>query len=267
MWHTGVKHTVYCHEPRPCCICGEEKEDWRHVMTCKSLDGSLHRSDSWEKVKKDMEIWQLRNDFWTAVQKGLKLYIYHPLRWVKEDPHNPTPQPLSPFPHGVNQPRNLLKQAYRAQSNIGWDNFTKGRITRNWQNYINHHLQNKNIKLPKDKWAAKLIIALWEHLRQVWNLRNGVYHAENNGRVSRYKLEAPSRAMTDTWERHQELQGRLKTFQHQHFEDHVQIENIHYDSKQCWIGLAKLFLDESESVTLVENIPLIAFLTRRAGIG
>jgi hypothetical protein len=73
--------------------------------------------------------------------------------------------------------------------------------------------------------------------------------------------------MTTTWEIHQELQGRLKTFQHQHFEDHEQIENLLYDSKQWWIGLAKLFIDESEPVTPVENTPLAAFLKRRAGIG
>jgi hypothetical protein len=136
-------------------------------MTCRSLDASLHRADSWEKLKKDMAIWQLWNDFWTAVQKGVQIYIDHPLLWVKEDPHNPTPQTLTPFPHGFNQPHNLLKQAYRAQSNIGWDNLTKGRITRHCQIYINHHLQNKNIKLPKDEWAAKLITSLWEHLQRV----------------------------------------------------------------------------------------------------
>jgi hypothetical protein len=38
MWHAGMKHTLYYHEPRPCCMCGEEKEDWRHVMTCRSPD-------------------------------------------------------------------------------------------------------------------------------------------------------------------------------------------------------------------------------------
>jgi hypothetical protein len=138
---------------------------------------------------------------------------------------------------------------------------------RHLQNYTNQHLQNNNINLPKEEWAATLLIALWEHLRRVWNFCNGVYHAENRGRISKYKLEAQSRAITTTWERHHELQGRHKTFQHQHFEDHMQIENIHYDSKQCWIGLAKLFLDESESVTLFENTALAAFLTRRAGIG
>jgi hypothetical protein len=82
-----------------------------------------------------------------------------------------------------------------------------------------------------------------------------------------YKLEAKSRAMINTWERHQELEGRLKTFQHHNLNDHEQIENLHYDSKQCWIGLAKLFLDESESVTPVKNTPLAGFLRIRAGIG
>jgi hypothetical protein len=42
---------------------------------------------------------------------------------------------------------------------------------------------------------------------------------------------------------------------------HNQIDNLLYNSKQCCIGLAKIFLDESESVTPVENIPLAAFLT------
>jgi hypothetical protein len=117
-WHTGVKHILYYHEPHPCCMCGEEKEDWRHVMTCRSLDASLHRSYSWEKVKKDMAIWQLPNDFWTTIKKGVQFYIYHPLRRVKEDTHNPTPPPVIPFPHGFNQPRNLLEQAHRAQSTL-----------------------------------------------------------------------------------------------------------------------------------------------------
>jgi hypothetical protein len=60
-------------------MCGEEKEDWMHVMTYISLEASLHRADSWGKVKKDMAIWQLPNNFWTAIQKGLQFYIHHPL--------------------------------------------------------------------------------------------------------------------------------------------------------------------------------------------
>jgi hypothetical protein len=73
--------------------------------------------------------------------------------------------------------------------------------------------------------------------------------------------------MQTIWERRQELQGRLKTFQHQQFDEHEQIYNLHYNSKQCCTGPPKLYLDECESVTPVENTPLEAFLTRRAGIG
>jgi hypothetical protein len=105
MWHIGVKHILYYHEPRPCCISGDKKEDGRQVMRCRSLDASLQKADSWEKVKTDMERWQLPNDFWAAIKKGLQFYIDHPLRRVKEDPKNRTPQPVSPFPHGFNQPR------------------------------------------------------------------------------------------------------------------------------------------------------------------
>jgi hypothetical protein len=52
-------------------MCGEEKEEWMHVIPCRSLDAALHRANSWGKVKKDMAIWQLPNDLWTTVQKGL----------------------------------------------------------------------------------------------------------------------------------------------------------------------------------------------------
>jgi hypothetical protein len=184
MWYTGMKHTIYHNEPRPCCMCGDDKEDWRHVITCRSLDASLHRADSWEKVKKDMAIWQLPPDFWTTVQKGLQLYIDHPQQRVQDDPQKPIQQPVSPCPPGFNQPHNRLKQAYHAQYNIGWGNFTKGRITRHWQIYINYHLQSKNISLPGKEWAPKLIIALLEHLGRIWNLRNGVYHTDYRGKSS-----------------------------------------------------------------------------------
>jgi hypothetical protein len=55
-------------------------------------------------------------------------------------------------------------------------------------------------------------------------------------------------------------------FQHQHYNVHKQIENIYYDNKKYWIELTKLFLDESDSVTPVENTPFAAFLKIKAGI-
>jgi hypothetical protein len=35
--HTGALHEQWYNEETPCCMCGGH-EDWRHVLTCKSLD-------------------------------------------------------------------------------------------------------------------------------------------------------------------------------------------------------------------------------------
>jgi hypothetical protein len=35
--------------------------------------------------------------------------------------------------------RNLLQQAFMTQSEIGWDNFLKGRISRDWLTYVHYN--------------------------------------------------------------------------------------------------------------------------------
>jgi hypothetical protein len=97
------------------CFCPHDSQIWRWSQSCGETAFSLLIQHN--KIKPD-----------------------HSLRRANEDPRNPTPQPVSPFPHGFNQPHNLLKQAYCAHLNIGWDNFTKRRITRHCQDYINQYL-------------------------------------------------------------------------------------------------------------------------------
>jgi hypothetical protein len=140
-------------------MCGNAHEDWRHVISCRALDENLNRADSWEKFKKAMAIWKLPPDFWTAVQKGMQFYI--------EENEPPTTQAPAPFQPTLNNARNLLRQAYRAQYAVGWENFMKGRIVRKWETYIAFHIRQKQIGLPAKEWAAKLIIALWDHLHRI----------------------------------------------------------------------------------------------------
>jgi hypothetical protein len=61
-------------------MCGNAKEDWRHVISCRALDADLNRANSWEQVKKAMTIWKLPPDFWMATQKGIQFYIYNPYK-------------------------------------------------------------------------------------------------------------------------------------------------------------------------------------------
>jgi hypothetical protein len=79
-WHTVSRHVKFYGGYRPCCFFQETKEDWIHILNYPSLDASYHRDASWQKFKKDMQMWRLPADFWTALEKGL----HHLPRDIKE---------------------------------------------------------------------------------------------------------------------------------------------------------------------------------------
>jgi hypothetical protein len=94
-------------------------------------------------------------------------------------------------------------------NNTYWDNFLKGRISRDWITYERHkeahsHGHGKSKSKSKD-WSAKFIGGLWEHLKRLWQSRNDIYHQCNEGTIARYNLEALEREMGNLWTRHTEL--------------------------------------------------------------
>jgi hypothetical protein len=125
LWHTGTRHQQYYAGAKPCCMCNCATEDWHHVITWGSFDASLHRVASWGKFRKSMERWHLPPYFWMTIDKGINYY--------KERPHKHTAnsidnEPQKPFGVTFTTSRNLLQQAFRTQSHIGWNNILKGRI-------------------------------------------------------------------------------------------------------------------------------------------
>jgi hypothetical protein len=82
--HTGAPHEQWYGKAKPCCMCGDN-EDWRHVITCKSLDAELIRADSWIKLRKVMEKWGMSQDMWIAIENGVCNYTMNP---KKRDPDN-----------------------------------------------------------------------------------------------------------------------------------------------------------------------------------
>jgi hypothetical protein len=98
--HQG-KHKQYYGCQKPCCMCGDAHEDWRHVITCKSLDASLHRTESWTKVKKAMKVWRIPPYFWISIEKVINHYAAHPL---KRDKKYMPPEPQKTFWYNVLYP-------------------------------------------------------------------------------------------------------------------------------------------------------------------
>jgi hypothetical protein len=143
----------------------------------------------------------------------------------------------------------------------------KGRIFGQWETYIAFHIRQKQIRLPAKEWAAKLSIALWDHLHQIWTFRNGVLHEDNQGRIARYKVEALYRNIEVVWDRYKVLQGYMDTTLQGHFQQREITNNLRQDSKACWTTLATLYLEETENKTEFGNPGMETFLMRRSGIG
>jgi hypothetical protein len=140
---TGARHEQWFGEVKPCCVCGDH-EDWWHVLTCKALDAELIRADSWKKLRKMMDKWSLSSDMWIATENGVQRYTLNPL---KRDPDNMPPAPPSTFGITFHTPINRLKVVFCSQSQIGWDNFLKGRLSRDWITCMDHHFQADGSKL------------------------------------------------------------------------------------------------------------------------
>jgi hypothetical protein len=162
LWHTETRHQKYFGDSRPCCMCNCETEDWRYVLTCVSLDASIHRAASLVKLKKSMERWHLTPDFWTTREKGINHYTEQP---HKRTIHSKDNGPQKPFGFTFNTPMNLLQQAFRTQSHIGWENFLKCHISRDWLTYVRHNEAHSNGHDKSKGWPAKFIGGVWENFK------------------------------------------------------------------------------------------------------
>jgi hypothetical protein len=120
----------------------------------------------------------------------------------KHDNDNMPTEPSPPFGPTFYVPRNRLKVAFRAQSQIWWDNFLKGKLIQDWITCMGHHFQSSGSKLTGQECITKLIMSLWEHMDRLWTYHNNIYHENTNQQVARYKMEAPDIRYDERWEKH-----------------------------------------------------------------
>jgi hypothetical protein len=161
------------------------------------------------------------------MENGVHHYTLNPL---KRYPDNMLSEPPLPFVTAFHTPRNRLRVAFCAQSQIGWDNFLKGRLSCDWITCMDHHFQSNGSKLTGQECIAKRILGMWEHMDHIWTYRNNRYHKNTNQQVARYTTEALYRRYEEIWEKHAGLVKRLHAFQTKHFENRTSIGNLNYES-------------------------------------
>jgi hypothetical protein len=239
LWHTGKRNGHIYRGKKACCFCNTEEEVWNHALSCGSLNATLVREASWAKVKKAMAPWTMPPDFWTAIEKGLQ--------YDTRNASQNNKGAAAPFPGTFNNPRNLLRQAFREQDEIGWSGIFKGRIATQWKVYIVQHLAAKRIKLKMQEWAPKLINTIWDHTTHLWHYRNDAVHSRDNKQAAQFKITALEREKERIKIKHEELRHMLHAFQSRHLERRVAIAELHYNGQKWLAELARLYLDESEN--------------------
>jgi hypothetical protein len=133
------------------------------------------------KVKKAMAPWKMPPDFWIAIEKGLQ----HNTRNASQN----NTGAARPLPGTFNNPRNLLRQAFIEQDEIGWSGLFRGRIATQWKVYTAQHLAAKGIKLKMQEWAPALINAIWDHTTHLWQYRNDAVHSRDNKHTAQFKID------------------------------------------------------------------------------
>lgn len=158
------KNATLSEECRHCQTGAIETDD--HIITCTS-ELRMSATQHWRTTVGEY----LSGDTTPKVVKqALMLGFNH---WLLRQP---VPNIEQHMPHLPLQ----VKAAYIAQTKIGWDHLIRGRCTHLWQPIIQHHIQRaKGSKTTSTSWAAGLILALWNGVLAIWDVRNREHHGHD----------------------------------------------------------------------------------------
>lgn len=143
-------------------------EDDDHILLCTSplrMKAKYH----WDQVVSE---YLSREYTPLAVKQALMLGFHH---WLLNQPIPNIETTFGHLPLAV-------KAAYKAQTAIGWDHMIRGRCSNLWQPIIQHHLKISSIqgsKMTSTNWITGLILACWNGVLSIWDVRNREYHGHD----------------------------------------------------------------------------------------
>jgi hypothetical protein len=136
-----------------------------------------------------------------------------------------------------------------------------------WIECVKIHIEHENIKLQAKEWAPKIILALWDHMLRLCQYRNNALHEDDSTRMAQFKVEALDRDIARLAVRHNDLRSKVHEVQERHMERREHIQTLQHNSWQCWVSLAKLYLDEAENRIETDTHLLEQYSQVRVGVG
>ena len=151
----------------------------------------------------------------------------------------------SPSAHTMDEWPPELRRAYKAQSNIGWNQVLLGRIARHWENITNYQ-QLREVTGNSSRWISRAIHLCWSFGLDLWQARNQLVHG-TIGETSRVEHKRATELITYMYS---EILPFIPQRDHSIFpRSKTDLLSLPHHSQLAWLGRVKfMYPDEYKQV-------------------
>jgi hypothetical protein len=187
MLPVGEKVNKYDDKYSPQCpTCKQEIETQDHLHQCTGFSRRKWRNTLYSTLQDKANDIKTRPQLIDIMREGLASYLQQlPMDHNK---YNNTPYQL------------LIEQ----QSAIGWDNFLRGRLSKEWKrlqmDYLKEHPHHQDNHEAGNKWVNTIIRTLWNQWFEMWKDRNKDRHGRDTTTRTAAKREQHKREITKLYE-------------------------------------------------------------------
>ena len=150
----------------------DETED--HIIRCQHDTITAAREASMDKLKETLQSLDTPPDLSLAIQYGIQ-------KWIEQNDHGNSPPainwPPSTFDYNPIDHRHI-ESAFNMQCTIGWDEFMRGRICKQWGDIIAQHYYRTAAPSNQNRatWEQRILRNIWEIFDLTWSARNNLIH-------------------------------------------------------------------------------------------
>lgn len=154
----------------------DETED--HILRCPHPVLLEARLTSLAKLERTLDFLDTPKDVSTALLFGITSWFDNE-QYNGEEPPISWPPPNFPYHPQHHEP---IRHAFEHQSEIGWDEFLRGRISNKWGPIIQQYYRNMNLGARRNctTWEVQTIHATWHIFLNTWQARNNLLHGAND---------------------------------------------------------------------------------------
>lgn len=158
-----------------CPNCNRRKDETEdHIIRCQHDTISAARKTGIDHLTETLLSLETPPDLSLAILYGIQ-------KWIEQNDHGNSPPaitwPPSTFTyHPINHRH--IETAFNMQCTIGWDEFMRGRICKQWGDIIAQHYYHTEAPSSRNRatWEQRILKSIWKIFDSTWTARNSLIH-------------------------------------------------------------------------------------------